>query len=124
MEVTVTKNQDTRKRSKAAKIVLWSILGCLCVAILAIVVWVVIAACGGTGTGDGGMFGFKFKTLTGVTGFIAVVLVMAWLLTEPSFKKEEVVYVEVKPQYVKKSARPQPVKTQPGAGKAEEKTEA
>ena len=112
MEVTVTKNQDTRKRSKAAKIVLWSILGCLCVAILAIVVWVVIAACGGTGTGDGGMFGFKFKTLTGVTGFIAVVLVMAWLLTEPSFKKEEVIIIDDdRNSYVKKSKYARPVKT-------------
>ncbi len=126
MEVTSTTKQNTKKRSKAAKIVLWSILGCLCAAILAIIVWFIIALCGGTGTGNGGMFGFGFEVLTTATGFIAVVLVMAWLLTEPSFKKEEVIIIDDdRNSYVKKSKYARPVKTaEEKAAEAEAKAKA
>jgi cytoskeletal protein RodZ len=126
MEVTSSTKQNTKKRSKAAKIVLWSILGCLCAAVIAIIVWLIIAMCGGTGTGDGGMFGFKFEVLTTATGFIAVVLIMAWLLTEPSFKKEEVIIIDDdRNSYVKKSKYARPVKTaEEKAAEAEAKAKA
>jgi len=126
MEVTSSTKQNTKKRSKAAKIVLWSIVGCLGAAIIAIIVWFIIALCGGTGTGNGGMFGFGFEVLTTATGFIAVVLVMAWLLTEPSFKKEEVIVIDDdRNSYVKKSKYARPVKTaEEKAAEAEAKAKA
>ena len=127
MEVTSNTKQKTMKRSKAAKIVLWSILGCLCAAILAVIIWVVIRAFGGTGTGNG-LFSRDpgFKILMTATGFIAVVLVMAWLLTEPSFKKEEVIIIDDdRNSYVKKSKYARPVKTaEEKAAEAEAKADA
>jgi len=101
---------EKKKRSKSAKIVLWCMVGCVAAILLAMAVWFIIAACGGTGTANGGKLGFGFDMLTTAFGVAIVVLIMTWMLTEPSFKKEEEVYIEVKPQYVKKSARPQPVK--------------
>lgn len=111
MDTNSTKNvNDKKKRSKAAKIVLWSLLGCVAAILIVMIVWVIIAACGGTGTINGGLLGLGWNVLTTVFGVAIVVLVAAWMLTEPSFKKEEVIEIEIKPQYVKKSTRPQPVK--------------
>lgn len=126
MEVTSSTKQNTKKRSKAAKIVLWSIVGCLAAIIIAIIVWFVIAAFGGTGTGNGGMFGFGWKVLTTSAGVVAVLLVMAWLLTEPSFKKEEVIIIDDdRNSYVKKSKYARPVKTaEEKAAEAEAKAKA
>ena len=127
MEVTNKTNENKMKRSKAAKIVLWSILGCLCAAVLAIIVWVVIRALGGTGTGNG-LFSRDpgFNILMTATGFIAVILVMTWLLTEPSFKKEEVIIIDDdRNSYVKKSKYARPVKTaEEKAAEAEAKAKA
>lgn len=103
-------NNEKKTRSKAAKIVLWSLVGCIGAILLVMIVWVLIAAFGGTGTSNGGILGLGFNTVTTVFGVFVVALIMTWMLTEPSFKKEEEIIVEVKPQYVKKSARPQPVK--------------
>ena len=112
MEVTSSTKQNTKKRSKAAKIVLWSILGCLGAIIIAIIAWIVVAAFGGTGTGNGGMFGLGWDILLTLAGIVAAVLVMAWLLTEPSFKKEEVIIIDDdRNSYVKKSKFARPVKT-------------
>jgi len=111
---TNTGKNEKKKRSKAAKIILWSLVGCIGAILLVMLIWVLIAACGGTGTSNGGILGLGFNMVTTLFGVFIVALIMTWMLTEPSFKKEEEIIVEVKqPQYVKKSARPQPVKNAP-----------
>ncbi len=123
----VTKNSTGKTRTKSAKIVLWSLLGLIAVDLIVMLVMFIIAANGGTGTSYGGILGTPFETCTTVLAVLAVVLVMAWLLTEPSFKKTEVEEekhdLDYRTQYVRKAANPHPManKTAPAAPKAEEK---
>jgi len=127
LEEDMQTNNEKKKRSKAAKIVLWSLVGCVAAILITMLVWVIIAATGGTGTSNGGILGLGFNMVKTALLVVVLLLIMVWMLTEPSFKKEEVIeIVEVKPQYVKKSARPQPVKKaepKPEEPKEEEKKE-
>lgn len=129
MEVTMNSNSNKtatqdKKRSKGAKIVLWSILGCVAATLIVMAVMLIIAACGGTGTSNGSILGLQWKATTTVLGVFVVALVLAWLLTEPSFKKEEEVFEvhDIYQTYVKKVEKPRPVvkKEEP---KTEEKPE-
>ena len=118
MENKNPKNEkQTKKRSKAAKIVLFSILGCIGVMVIIILVKLIIGMAGGTGTQDGSILGLGFSTLFTVLGFLVLALVLAWLLTEPSFKKEEeaVVAVDHYSSYVKKAKTPRPLGDKTGA---------
>ena len=109
---TNTGKNEKKKRSKAAKIVLWSILGLIGVNLIVMAVWVIIAACGGTGTSNGGILGLSFNIVTTCFGVLLAALIMAWLLTEPSFKKVEVIIIDDdRNSYVKKSKYARPVKT-------------
>ena len=119
-------NNEKKKRSKAAKIVLWSLVGVVGAILITMLVWVIIAAFGGTGTSNGGILGLGFNMVKTALIVAVLLLVMVWMLTEPSFKKEEVIEIEIKPQYVKKSTRPQPVKKDVpnNASAPEPKTEA
>lgn len=115
------KDKQTKKRSKAAKIVLFSILGCIGVDAIVILVKLIIGMAGGTGTQDGSILGLGFGTLFTVLGFLVLALVLAWLLTEPSFKKEETVVIDNdRNSYVKKAKTPRPLADKTGV-KAEEK---
>ena len=109
----VTKNQSNKTRSKGAKIVLWSLLGCVAANVLVLIVMLIIAACGGTGTSYGGILGSPFNTAVTVLAVLAGVLIMAYMLTEPSFKKtepEEVNHdLDYRTQYVRKAANPHPM---------------
>ena len=100
-----------KKRSKGAKIVLWSILGCVAATLIVLGVMLVIAMCGGTGTSNGSLLGLQWKVATTVLGVFVVALVLAWLLTEPSFKKEEEVFEvhDIYQTYVRKVEKPRPV---------------
>ena len=112
MESNSNKNaMQDKKRSKGAKIVLWAILGCLVATLVVMGVMLIIAACGGTGTCNGSILGLQWNVCTTVCGFFAVALVLAWLLTEPSFKKEEEVFEvhDIYGSYVKKAETPRPV---------------
>ena len=123
MENKNPKNEkQMKKRSKAAKIVLLSILGCIGVMVIIILVNLIIGMAGGTGTQDGSILGLGFGTLFTVLAFLLLALVLAWLLTEPSFKKEEEVVVidDRYSSYVKKAKTPRPLADKTGA-KAEEK---
>lgn len=104
-QTQATKKQD-KKRSKAAKIVLWAIAGCAFAMLIVMLVTFIIAATGGTGTSNGSILGMEFGTYSGLFFAFLALLVFVYLITEPSFKKEEEVYVEVKPQYVKKAVNP------------------
>lgn len=108
-----------KTRSKAAKTVLWVLLGCVAATLLVMLIMFIIAAAGGTGTSYGGILGQPFNACTTVLTFFAIVLVLAWLLTEPSFKKvqeeEENHDLDYRTQYVKKAAKPHPM-----AGKTNE----
>ena len=118
MENKNPKNEkQTKKRSKAAKIVLFSILGCIGVMVIIILVKLIIGMAGGTGTQDGSILGLGFSTLFTILGFLVLALVLAWLLTEPSFKKEEeaVVAVDHYSSYVKKAKTPRPLGDKTGA---------
>ncbi len=127
----VTKNTNTKTRTKSAKIVLWSLLGLIVADLIAMLIIFIIAANGGTGTSYGGILGTPFEVCTTVLSILAVVLVMAWLLTEPSFKKTEVEEekhdLDYRTQYVRKAANPHPMagKTAPApaAPKPDELTE-
>ena len=111
-----------KKRSKGAKIVLWALLGCFAVTLIVMAVMLIIAACGGTGTSNGSLLGLQFDVCTTVLGFFAVALVLAWLLTEPSFKKEEEVFEthDIYQSYVKKASTPRPVKKEVKAAPVQE----
>ena len=108
----VTKNKNTKSRSKGAKIVLWSLLGCVAANVLVLLVMFIIAACGGTGTSYGGILGSPFNTAATVLAVLVGILLMAYMLTEPSFKKtepEEVNHdLDYRTQYVRKAATPRP----------------
>ncbi len=126
----ITKNSETKSRTKSAKITLWSLLGLIAVDLIVMLVMFIIAANGGTGTSYGGILGTPFELCTTVLWVLALVLVMVWLLTEPSFKKVEVVEekhdLDYRTQYVRKAANPHPManKAAAAAPKAEEKPEA
>ncbi len=97
-------------RSKAAKTVLWVIVGCIAVMLAVLLVQVIIAACGGTGEQDGSILGSAWNVTTAIFWVFVVALVFAWLLTEPSFKKKEEepeIDLSYRTQYVKKSAHAQ-----------------
>lgn len=97
-------------RSKAAKTVLWVIVGCIAVMLAVLLVQVIIAACGGTGEQDGSILGSAWNVTTSIFWVFVVALVFAWLLTEPSFKKKEEepeIDLSYRTQYVKKSAHAQ-----------------
>ena len=119
MENKNPKNEK-QKRSKAAKIVLWSILGCVGVMLIIILVNLIIGMAGGTGTQDGSILGLGFSTLFTILGFLLLALVLAWLLTEPSFKKkEEVIIDNDRNSYVKKAKTPRPLADKTGAKAAD-----
>lgn len=97
-------------RSKAAKTVLWVIVGCIAVMLAVLLVQVIIAACGGTGEQDGSILGSAWNVTTSIFWGFVVALVFVWLLTEPSFKKKEEepeIDLSYRTQYVKKSAHAQ-----------------
>ena len=97
-------------RSKAAKTVLWVIVGCIAVMLAVLLVQVIIAACGGTGEQDGSILGSAWNVTTSIFWAFVVALVFVWLLTEPSFKKKEEepeIDLSYRTQYVKKSAHAQ-----------------
>lgn len=97
-------------RSKAAKTVLWVIVGCIAVMLAVLLVQVIIAACGGTGEQDGSILGSAWNVTTSIFWSFVVALVFVWLLTEPSFKKKEEepeIDLSYRTQYVKKSAHAQ-----------------
>ena len=97
-------------RSKAAKTVLWVIVGCIAVMLAVLLVQVIIAACGGTGEQDGSILGSAWNVTTSIFWVFVVALVFVWLLTEPSFKKKEEepeIDLSYRTQYVKKSAHAQ-----------------
>ena len=123
----VTKNQNTKSRSKGAKIVLWSLLGCVAANVLVLLVMFIIAACGGTGTSYGGILGSPFSTAATVLAVLVGVLLMAYMLTEPSFKKtepEEVNHdLDYRTQYVRKAATPRPNAAAKPASTEEKKAE-
>ena len=122
MENKNPKNEK-QKRSKAAKIVLWSILGCIGVMLIIILVNLIIGMAGGTGTQDGSILGLGFSSLFAILGFLLLALILAWLLTEPSFKKEEEVIIDNdRNSYVKKAKTPRPLADKTGV-KAAEATE-
>ena len=123
MENKNPKNEK-QKRSKAAKIVLWSILGCIGVMVVVILVYLIVGMVGGTGTQNGSILGLEFGTLFTILGFLVLALILAWLLTEPSFKKEEEVVVvdDRYASYVKKAKTPRPIADKTGA-KAPEKND-
>lgn len=116
------KDKQTKKRSKAAKIVLFSILGCIGVDAIVILVKLIIGMAGGTGTQDGSILGLGFGTLFTILGFLALALILAWLLTEPSFKKEETVVIDNdRNSYVKKAKTPRPLADKTGVKTEENK---
>ena len=123
----VTKNQNTKSRSKGAKIVLWSLLGCVAANVLVLLVMFIIAACGGTGTSYGGILGSPFNTAATVLAVLVGILLMAYMLTEPSFKKtepEEVNHdLDYRTQYVRKAATPRPNAAAKPASTEEKKAE-
>ena len=96
-------------RSKAAKIVLWILLGFVCATLLSMGIILIVDAAGGTGTTHHWAMPL-FSTLFMV---FAIILVLAYLLTEPSFKKkpedEEELYTVDRDSYVKKAKQPRPV---------------
>ena len=97
-------------RSKAAKTVLWVIVGCIAVMLAVLLVQVIIAACGGTGEQDGSILGSAWNVTTSIFWVFVVALVFVCLLTEPSFKKKEEepeIDLSYRTQYVKKSAHAQ-----------------
>ena len=97
-------------RSKAAKTVLWVIVGCIAVMLAVLLVQVIIAACGGIGEQDGSILGSAWNVTTSIFWAFVVALVFVWLLTEPSFKKKEEepeIDLSYRTQYVKKSAHAQ-----------------
>lgn len=98
-------------RSKKAKIVLWVIVGCIAAVLVVLGVQLIIAANGGTGEQDGSILGTAWSVTTTILGVLVVVLVFAWLLSEPSFKKkvedEPEIDLSYRTQYVKKSAHAQ-----------------
>ena len=120
MENKNPKNEK-QKRSKAAKIVLWSILGCIGVMVVVILVYLIVGMVGGTGTQNGSILGLEFGTLFTILGFLVLALILAWLLTEPSFKKEEeaVVVTDHYASYVKKAKTPRPIADKTGSKAAE-----
>ncbi len=121
----ITKNSTDKKRTKGAKILLWSLVGLIAVDLIVMLVLYIIAANGGTGTSYGGILGTPFELCTTVLWIFALILVMAWLLTEPSFKKTEVVEenhdLDYRTQYVRKAANPHPLANK--AAQAAPKTE-
>ena len=123
----VTKNQNTKSRSKGAKIVLWSLLGCVAANVLVLLVMFIIAACGGTGTSYGGILGSPFNAAATVLAVLVGILLMAYMLTEPSFKKtepEEVNHdLDYRTQYVRKAATPRPNAAAKPASTEEKKAE-
>ena len=85
-------------------------LGCVAALLATMAVMLIIGAAGGTGTQDGSILGTFWGTCTSMLTFFLVVLVLAWLLTEPSFKKvEEEPEIDTRNQYVKKAAHPHPM---------------
>ncbi len=96
-------------RSKAAKIVLWVLLGLASAALLSMLIIFIIDACGGTGTTHHWAMPL-FSTLFAI---FALLLLLVYLLTEPSFKKkpedEEELYTVDRTSYVKKAKQPRPI---------------
>ena len=96
-------------RSKAAKIVLWVLLGLASAALLSMLIIFIIDACGGTGTTHHWAMPL-FSTLFAI---FAILLLLAYMLTEPSFKKkpedEEELYTVDRTSYVKKAKQPRPI---------------
>ncbi len=96
-------------RSKAAKTVLWVLLGLTSATVLCMLIVLIIDMCGGTGTTHH-WFWDIFPTLFAIFGLL---LVLAYMLTEPSFKKkpedEEELYTVDRTSYVKKAKQPRPI---------------
>ncbi len=95
-------------RSKSAKIILWVLLGLTAAALLSMLIIFVIDANGGTGTTHHWAMPL-FSSLFAVFG---ILLLLAYMLTEPSFKKkpedEEELYTVDRTSYVKKAKQPRP----------------
>ena len=96
-------------RTKSAKIVLWVFVGLVAATLIAMGTIFIIDATGGTGTTHHWAMPL-FSTLFMI---FALLLVLVWLLTEPSFKKkpedEEELYTVDRDSYVKKAKQPRPV---------------
>ena len=107
-------------RTKSAKIVLWVFVGLVAATLVSMGVIFVIDATGGTGTTHHWAMPL-FSTLFMI---FALLLVLAYLLTEPSFKKkpedEEELYTVDRTSYVKKAKQPRPIANN-NAPAAEEK---
>ena len=96
-------------RTKSAKIVLWVFVGLVAATLIAMGTIFVIDATGGTGTTHHWAMPL-FSTLFMI---FALLLVLVYLLTEPSFKKkpedEEELYTVDRDSYVKKAKQPRPI---------------
>lgn len=107
-------------RTKSAKIVLWVFVGLAAAALISMGVIFIVDATGGTGTTHHWAMPL-FSTLFVI---FALLLLLVWLLTEPSFKKkpedEEELYTVDRDSYVKKAKQPRPIAN--NAPAAEQKT--
>ena len=109
-------------RSKSAKIVLWVLLGLTAASLIALIAVFVIDMLGGTGTN----YHWPEPVFSALFTVFAILLVLAYLLTEPSFKKkpedEEELYTVDRTSYVKKAKQPRPIANNaaPAAAPAEE----
>ena len=110
-------------RSKSAKIVLWVLLGLTAASLLALLALLVIDIMGGTGTN----YHWPQPLFSTLFAIFAVLLVLVYMLTEPSFKKkpedEEELYTVDRTSYVKKAKQPRPIANNaaaPAAAPAEE----
>ncbi len=126
----ITKKSTGKTRTKSAKIILLSLLGLIAIDLIVMLVMFIVAANGGTGTSYGGILGTPFNTCAIILAVLALLLVMVYLLTEPTFKKETVVEenhdLDYRTQYVRKSAHAQPKKVaevKPEEAPVEEKAE-
>ena len=113
-------------RTKSAKIVLWVFVGLVAATLIAMGTIFVVDAMGGTGTTHHWAMPL-FSTLFMI---FALLLVLVYLLTEPSFKKkpedEEELYTVDRDSYVKKAKQPRPIANNAPAAEekpAEEKPE-
>ena len=109
MGIIKSLSEEYIMRSKAAKIVLWVLLGLASAALLSMLIIFIIDACGGTGTTHHWAMPL-FSTLFAI---FAILLLLAYMLTEPSFKKkpedEEELYTVDRTSYVKKAKQPRPI---------------
>ncbi len=108
-------------RTKPAKIVLWSLFGLTAASLLCMLIVFIIDACGGTGT----THHWFWDIFPAIFAIFAILLLLVYMLTEPSFKKkpedEEELYTVDRTSYVKKAKQPRPIaQNKPAEEKAEE----